>query len=146
MNTSSKPYIDTATAEKVLHDQDYSITSIKIMIVQLTHDLEMLSHTLDESLSVNKNIKNIKNDMKHQLNGKKVEMYKLSLGEEVGGKGNVGELEWLKEEKKSVLMSKNQELGLINRNIEMKKKSKGVLEEEMTKINSQMIGLADITK
>jgi hypothetical protein len=84
--------------------------------------------------------------MKYQLNGKKVEMYKLSLGEEVGGKGNVGELEGLKEEKKSVLMRKNQELGLINRNIEMKKKSKGVLEEEMTKINSQMVGLADITK
>jgi hypothetical protein len=35
VNTSSKPYIDTATAEKVLQDQDYSITSIKIMIVQL---------------------------------------------------------------------------------------------------------------
>jgi len=29
-NSSSKPYIDTATANKVLHDQDYSITSTKI--------------------------------------------------------------------------------------------------------------------
>jgi hypothetical protein len=32
-NNTSKPYIDTATAEKVLHDQDYSITSIKIAIM-----------------------------------------------------------------------------------------------------------------
>jgi hypothetical protein len=42
----------------------------------------MLSETLEESLSVNKNIKNIKNDMRHQLNGKKIEMYRLSLWEE----------------------------------------------------------------
>jgi hypothetical protein len=34
-NNSQKPYIDTATAEKVLHDQDYSITSIKILIIEL---------------------------------------------------------------------------------------------------------------
>jgi len=32
-NSTSKPYIDAATAEKVLADQDYSITSIKILMV-----------------------------------------------------------------------------------------------------------------
>jgi hypothetical protein len=34
-NISSKPYINMVTAGKVLQDDDYSITSIMIMIVQL---------------------------------------------------------------------------------------------------------------
>jgi hypothetical protein len=38
-SSSSKPYIDAATAEKVIHDQDYSITSIKIEIMQLEKEL-----------------------------------------------------------------------------------------------------------
>lgn len=44
-NNSSKPYIDSATAEKVLDDQDYSITSIKIQIMQLQYDLMKLTNS-----------------------------------------------------------------------------------------------------
>jgi hypothetical protein len=89
----------------------------------------MLSHTLEESLSVNKNIKNIKNDMKHQLNGKKIQMYMLSLWEEGTQSFNSGQLEGLKEDKKNLLITKNQELDFISKNIELKKKSRAVLEE-----------------
>ena len=107
-NTSSKPYIDTATAEKVLYDQDYSITSIKINIVQLEHDLQMLSHTLDESSSLNKNIKNIKNDMKHQLANKKIELYKLDMWDDSTESFKTDELDSLKEEKRATLLTRNQ--------------------------------------
>ncbi len=84
---------------------------------------------MEESLSVNKNIKNIKNDMKHQLNGKKIEMYRLSLWEEGSQSYNKGQLEGLKEDRKSVLIKKNQEVEFIGKNIELKRKSRAVLEE-----------------
>ena len=84
---------------------------------------------MEESLSVNKNIKNIKNDMKHQLNGKKIEIYRLSLWEEGAQPYNKGQLEGLKEDRKSVLIKKNQEVEFISKNIELKRKSRAVLEE-----------------
>lgn len=34
-NNSKKPYIDMATVEKVLADQDYNIVSMKIQIFEL---------------------------------------------------------------------------------------------------------------
>ena len=82
---------------------------------------------MEESLSVNKNIKNIKNDMKHQLNGKKIEMYRLSLWKEGTQSYNKGQLEGLKEDRKSMLIKKNQEVEFIGKNIELKRKSRVVL-------------------
>jgi hypothetical protein len=76
---------------------------------------------------VNKNIKNIKNDMKHQLNGKKIEMYRLSLWKEGTQSYNKGQLEGLKEDRKSMLIKKNQEVEFIGKNIELKRKSRVVL-------------------
>ncbi len=42
--------------------------------------------------------------MKHQLNKKKVEIYKLSLWDEAGETANVRQLEGLKEDKKKALI------------------------------------------
>jgi len=65
--SNKKPYIDMATVEKVLSDQDYSIVSIKMQIFELENQLQEREETFLKMLERNKEVDKISSVLNHEI-------------------------------------------------------------------------------
>jgi cell division protein FtsB len=64
---SRKPYIDMATVEKVLADQDYSIVSTKMEIAQLEAQLQEREATFSKLTERNREVGKIVSLLNHEI-------------------------------------------------------------------------------
>lgn len=69
---AKKPYIDMATVERVLADQDYNIVSLKMQIFQLEKELELRNTHYDVIHSRNKEANKIASVFNHEIADRKI--------------------------------------------------------------------------
>lgn len=79
-----KPYIDMATVETVLADQDYHIVSMKMQIFELERQLEDKELEYQQLLQQNNDSGQVARLLNHEIAERKVEMYDCLVGD---GKG-----------------------------------------------------------
>jgi hypothetical protein len=131
---SKKPYIDMATVEKVVADQDYNIVSLKMQIFELERVLDERAKECDAILERNKSASNIISVFNHEIADRKIEICQFIEGEVQ----NAHTFEKGYKEKMSVsILQQNQALDLIAKNIEIKKKSKNNLENDLASITHE---------
>lgn len=72
LNPNKRPYIDMATVETVMADQDYQIVSMKMEIYDLEKELEGKEEEATKLTEKNKNVKNICRLLNNEIASKKI--------------------------------------------------------------------------
>ena len=132
-----RPYVDTSTRQKVLSDQDYSIVSLKLQIIDLERELEARDQAHQESLEQNRQSGQICAALNHEIARLKVEACgRLGIGK---GQGRAGE------QMASQLAHSQNQLSHIAKNMDIKRKTKNTLAGEIAAIGNECQSLTPPT-
>lgn len=139
---TKKPYIDMATVEKVLIDQDYNIVSMKMTICDLEKTLALREQHLQGLVDRSRDMHKLSSLLNHEIALRKVEVCECIQLEHTAAPPFERDF---RDRMAQLILRQNQQLDLIAKNTEIKKKSKANIETDLQTVRSDCELQKDVT-